>query len=829
MALIARESRRLPRLVTVRHQVSQRHEFEPAEDGDARRGPRVRAGRRRAPDDVLRRRPPRGREPDDAVPPLPGPRDAAVGADDARVRAARRGGAGGRRRRGDAAASGRSRWSTLAARRLHADPLFARLLDVDPELLLPYVTRAAGRDAADGGRRPGGRARPARRRLGPRGRPRGARARRRADGARVRARARARTRRLGRARPAPSTGTCGHERRVARTPRAAPPSSSALAAARPVDVVVVGGGITGAGVALDAAWRGLSVALLERRDLAHGTSRWSSKLVHGGLRYLEHGDWALAWESAIERSRLMRAIAPHLVRPLPFLIPLHPGVGRGVGGEDADRPAGRRRAADRRPHEPPACCRRRAGSARSRRAGSRPRWPRRGLRGALLSWDGQLEDDARLVVAVARTAAAHGARILTYAGVTRLREDGVDAVDGADRRAVLRARAARDRSPRACGAASWRPASRCGRAAARTCSCRPGGSATRAPRSTCRCRASGRWVFALPRADGLVAIGLTDVAGRRPDPRRAAAERGGGGASCSRTRARRWRSSSGRRTSPAATPACARCSRGAGDADRRPLAPPRGAERPGDGRADAGRRQAHDLPADGAGRRRPRSPTGRAARAGCRWSARRARAAAPRRRGSRAATAPRRPPSPRRLARAGRARRARCARPSCAGRSSTSSRSRRRTSSTAAPAPGSCPEWREAALAAAHATIRGWSSARSPKSTSPTSTELIEDPRGPPPHAHPGAAAGGLRAALAHPLRGGPRRTATCEGFAIDDDDGAFLGLALAPAIDVDAAEAELGYIVAAHARGRGVATEALRQLTKWAFERDPRPSAPTS
>ena len=65
-----------------------------------------------------------------------------------------------------------------------------------------------------------------------------------------------------------------------------------LAAGEEVDLVVVGGGITGAGVALDAASRGLSVALLERRDLAHGTSRWSSKLVHGGLRYLEQGEWA---------------------------------------------------------------------------------------------------------------------------------------------------------------------------------------------------------------------------------------------------------------------------------------------------------------------------------------------------------------------------------------------------------------------------------------------------------------------------------------------------------------------------------------------------------
>src|SRR5918999_5116231 len=93
-----------------------------------------------------------------------------------------------------------------------------------------------------------------------------------------------------------------------------------LAGGERVDVVVVGGGITGVGVALDAASRGLSVALLEQRDLAHGTSRWSSKLVHGGLRYLQSYDFALAWESATERARPMGVTAPHLVRPLPFLI-----------------------------------------------------------------------------------------------------------------------------------------------------------------------------------------------------------------------------------------------------------------------------------------------------------------------------------------------------------------------------------------------------------------------------------------------------------------------------------------------------------------------------
>jgi glycerol-3-phosphate dehydrogenase len=82
-----------------------------------------------------------------------------------------------------------------------------------------------------------------------------------------------------------------------------------------VDLLVVGGGVTGAGVALDAASRGLSVALVEKADLANGTSRWSSKLVHGGLRYLAKGDVALAWESARERETLMERTAPHRTSP----------------------------------------------------------------------------------------------------------------------------------------------------------------------------------------------------------------------------------------------------------------------------------------------------------------------------------------------------------------------------------------------------------------------------------------------------------------------------------------------------------------------------------
>src|SRR5256714_6481684 len=97
----------------------------------------------------------------------------------------------------------------------------------------------------------------------------------------------------------------------------------------PFDVVVVGGGITGAGVALDAAARGLRTGLVEARDFASGTSSRSSKLVHGGLRYLQQKEYRLGYEALAERQRLLR-LAPHLVKPLPFLIP---AFASGVAGK----------------------------------------------------------------------------------------------------------------------------------------------------------------------------------------------------------------------------------------------------------------------------------------------------------------------------------------------------------------------------------------------------------------------------------------------------------------------------------------------------------------
>ncbi|MUL83767.1 MULTISPECIES: glycerol-3-phosphate dehydrogenase/oxidase [unclassified Mycolicibacterium] len=187
---------------------------------------------------------------------------------------------------------------------------------------------------------------------------------------------------------------------------------AALADGQRVDVIVIGGGITGAGIALDAATRGLSVVLVEKHDLAFGTSRWSSKLVHGGLRYLATGNVGIARRSAIERGILMTRNAPHLVKAMPQLVPLLPSMGLGsralvrtgfVAGDGLRLLAGTSSST----------------LPRSRRVDARraaelaPTVRTEGLDGAYLAYDGQLIDDARLVAAVARTAAQHGARILT--------------------------------------------------------------------------------------------------------------------------------------------------------------------------------------------------------------------------------------------------------------------------------------------------------------------------------------------------------------------------------------------------------------------------------
>ncbi|WP_024803249.1 glycerol-3-phosphate dehydrogenase/oxidase [Nocardia sp. BMG51109] len=189
-----------------------------------------------------------------------------------------------------------------------------------------------------------------------------------------------------------------------------------------IDVLVIGGGVTGAGVALDAAARGLRTVLVEKHDLAFGTSRWSSKLVHGGLRYLASGGVGIAHESAVERDVLLTTTAPHLTRSIPQVVPLLPGLGRGrralvragfVAGDVLRRSAGTPAAVLPRS--------RRVAVAEAVRLA--PTLRRNGLRGGLLAWDGQLVDDARLVVALARTAAAHGAAVLTRVSAERVTGD----------------------------------------------------------------------------------------------------------------------------------------------------------------------------------------------------------------------------------------------------------------------------------------------------------------------------------------------------------------------------------------------------------------------
>jgi glycerol-3-phosphate dehydrogenase len=183
------------------------------------------------------------------------------------------------------------------------------------------------------------------------------------------------------------------------------------------DVLVVGGGVVGAGAALDAASRGLSVALVEARDWAAGTSSRSSKLVHGGLRYLEQRDFGLVREALKERGLLLHRLAPHLVRPVPFLYPLthrvweRAYVGAGVALYDSiggarslpmHRHLSRRRALDLAPALRPDA-----------------------LTGAVRYYDAQV-DDARLTMMLARTAAQHGATVLTRVEATEiLRERGV--------------------------------------------------------------------------------------------------------------------------------------------------------------------------------------------------------------------------------------------------------------------------------------------------------------------------------------------------------------------------------------------------------------------
>ncbi|MEU9855988.1 glycerol-3-phosphate dehydrogenase/oxidase [Streptomyces sp. NPDC047974] len=186
-----------------------------------------------------------------------------------------------------------------------------------------------------------------------------------------------------------------------------------------LDLLVVGGGVVGAGTALDAVTRGLSTGIVEARDWASGTSSRSSKLIHGGLRYLEMLDFALVREALKERGLLLERLAPHLVKPVPFLYPLqHRGwerlyAGSGVALYDAmSVSSGHGRGLPAHRHL-------------SRKGALRvaPCLRKDALTGALQYYDAQM-DDARFVLTLVRTAASYGALAAARARVTGFLREG---------------------------------------------------------------------------------------------------------------------------------------------------------------------------------------------------------------------------------------------------------------------------------------------------------------------------------------------------------------------------------------------------------------------
>lgn len=190
-------------------------------------------------------------------------------------------------------------------------------------------------------------------------------------------------------------------------------------AERELDILVVGAGVVGAGTALDAVTRGLSTGLVEARDWASGTSSRSSKLIHGGLRYLEMLDFALVREALKERGLLLERLAPHLVKPVPFLYPLqHKGwerlyAGSGVALYDAmSMSRGHGRGLPMHRHL-------------TRRHALRvaPCLKKDALVGAMQYYDAQM-DDARYVATLVRTASAYGAKVANRAKVTGFLREG---------------------------------------------------------------------------------------------------------------------------------------------------------------------------------------------------------------------------------------------------------------------------------------------------------------------------------------------------------------------------------------------------------------------
>ena len=192
------------------------------------------------------------------------------------------------------------------------------------------------------------------------------------------------------------------------------------------DVLVVGGGITGAGVALDAASRGLRTALVDKGDLASGTSSKSSKLVHGGIRYLQQKEIGLVYEALAER-QILRETAPHLVRVLPFLLPVFTKDGL------LPRRIARLLGATMWAYDL-------TGGLRIGRLHKRiskeealrymPTLPADNIAASYIYYDAQA-DDARLTLTVAKTAATLGAAVVNYATLVGLAKDSAGNVSGA--------------------------------------------------------------------------------------------------------------------------------------------------------------------------------------------------------------------------------------------------------------------------------------------------------------------------------------------------------------------------------------------------------------
>ncbi len=284
-----------------------------------------------------------------------------------------------------------------------------------------------------------------------------------------------------------------------------------------VDTLVVGLGVTGAGVALDAVTRGLSVLAVDAHDLAFGTSRWSSKLVHGGLRYLATGQVGIAHESAVERGIMMQTTAPHLTHPLVFLMPLTSEVTRTqaalvrialFGGDVLRRVAHTSSELLPRPRR----------VSRQEALALAPGLREQGLRGALVYVDGQLEDDARLVTCLARTAADHGADVRTRARVLSATGTSAtvrDELTGETR--VIRARAVVNATGVWAGGlvddVRLRPSR--GTHLVLRSDLFPGRAALSVPVPG----AANRFVLVLPQPDGTCYVGLTDEAvdGDLPD------------------------------------------------------------------------------------------------------------------------------------------------------------------------------------------------------------------------------------------------------------------------------------------------------------------------